>query len=98
MEAMSEDRLQDIERLYVLFNRREIEAVLARLTEDVHWANGMEGGYVDGRDAVREYWLRQFDMIDGCVEPSPTSSPSRMDRSQGSISNVSRGRASRRPL
>jgi hypothetical protein len=44
MEAMSEDRLQDIERLYVLFNRREIEAVLARLTEDVHWANGMEGG------------------------------------------------------
>lgn len=69
MEAMSEDRLQDIERLYVLFNRREIEAVLARLTEDVHWANGMEGGYVDGRDAVREYWLRQFDMIDGCVEP-----------------------------
>jgi ketosteroid isomerase-like protein len=67
--VVSEDRRQDIERLYAEFNRRDIEAVLARMTDDVHWANGMEGGYVDGRDAVREYWLRQFEVIDGRVEP-----------------------------
>jgi hypothetical protein len=46
---VSENRRQDIERLYAEFNRRDIEAVLERLIDDVHWANGMEGGYVDGR-------------------------------------------------
>ena len=69
MEAIGEERRQDIERLYAEFNRRDIEAVLERLSKDVHWANGMEGGYVDGRDAVRDYWTRQFKLIDGRVEP-----------------------------
>ena len=27
---------------------------------DVKWANGVEGGFVYGRDAVREYWTNQF--------------------------------------
>ena len=27
---------------------------------DVKWANGLEGGFVYGRDAVREYWTNQF--------------------------------------
>jgi hypothetical protein len=36
---------------------------------DVDWPNGMEGGREHGRDAVREYWTRQFTMIDGHVEP-----------------------------
>ena len=30
---------------------------------DVKWANGLEGGFVYGRDAVREYWTNQFKMI-----------------------------------
>ena len=25
---------------------------------DVKWANGLEGGFVYGRNAVREYWTR----------------------------------------
>jgi hypothetical protein len=29
----------------------------------------MEGGRVHGRDAVREYWTRQFTLIDGHVDP-----------------------------
>ena len=37
--------------------------------EDVVWANGMEGGYVHGRDGVRAYWTRQWAMIDPHVEP-----------------------------
>ena len=36
---------------------------------DVIWANGMEGGYVHGRDAVRSYWKRQWAIIDPHVEP-----------------------------
>jgi len=36
---------------------------------DVDWPNGMEGGREQGRAAVRDYWTRQFGMIDSHVEP-----------------------------
>ena len=35
----------------------------------VKWANGMEGGFVYGRDAVRAYWTEQFKTIQGQLEP-----------------------------
>lgn len=52
-----------LRRIYEAFNKRAIETILATMAEDVKWANGMEGGFVDGRAAVREYWRRQFAMI-----------------------------------
>jgi hypothetical protein len=55
--------------LYDAFNRREVETLLAMMQPDVKWANGMEGGFVHGRDAVREYWRRQFEVIRGHLEP-----------------------------
>jgi SnoaL-like domain len=55
--------------LYEGFNARDIETVLAAMHEDVLWANGMEGGYVRGREGVRSYWTRQWAMIDPHVEP-----------------------------
>jgi SnoaL-like protein len=58
-----------LQRLYRQFNAREMEAVLAVLRPDVIWANGMEGGHINGREGVREYWLRQWATIDPCVEP-----------------------------
>jgi ketosteroid isomerase-like protein len=58
-----------IERLYERFNARDIDAVLAELTDDVAWANGMDGGHVHGREAVRAYWTRQWSMISPHVEP-----------------------------
>ena len=60
---------QLIRRLYAGFNKRDIEAVLAALADDVAWANGMEGTHVHGRDAVREYWTYQWSLIDPAVEP-----------------------------
>jgi hypothetical protein len=36
---------------------------------NVLWANGMEGGHVNGREGVRDYWSRQWAMIDPHVEP-----------------------------
>jgi hypothetical protein len=39
------------------------------MADDVSWANGMEGGYVCGREGVRCYWTRQWAMIDPRVEP-----------------------------
>jgi len=36
---------------------------------DVDWPNGMEGGREHGHAAVRDYWMRQFKIIDSRVEP-----------------------------
>lgn len=58
-----------LRKIYDAFNRRDIDAVLATMHPDVAWPNGMEGGRVHGREAVRQYWLRQWSQIDPRVEP-----------------------------
>ncbi len=58
-----------LERLYERFNARDIDALLEMLTPDVDWPNGWEGGYLRGRDEVRDYWTRQWAEIDGTVLP-----------------------------
>jgi len=68
-ETVPEERAQQIERLYAAFNRRDVDTVLARLTGEVVWANGMDGGHVHGRDGVRSYWTQQFTQIRSTVQP-----------------------------
>ena len=36
---------------------------------NVEWPNGMEGDTVYGRDGVRDYWMRQWSMINPHVDP-----------------------------
>ncbi len=55
--------------MYDKFNARDMEAVLARLHPDVSWPNGWEGGWLRGREAVRDYWTRQWAAINPQVEP-----------------------------
>jgi GNAT superfamily N-acetyltransferase len=55
---------------YAGFNIRDIDAVLALMHADVEWPNGMEGGYVYGREGVRAYWTRQWSLVDPRVEPT----------------------------
>jgi ketosteroid isomerase-like protein len=55
--------------VYAAFNRRDIERAIAAMHPDVDWPNAFEGGRVAGRDAVRDYWTRQFAQIDPHVEP-----------------------------
>lgn len=57
-----------LERLYERFNARDIDGVLSELTDDVAWANGMDGGHVHGHEAVREYWTRQWALVSPSVE------------------------------
>lgn len=59
---MSEHQ-QFLQNLYDAFNEREIETIISQMHPDVKWANGVEGGFVYGRDAVREYWTNQFEEI-----------------------------------
>ncbi len=58
-----------LKKAYTAFNARNIDAVLLLMHADVHWPNGWEGGYVDGHDQVRNYWIRQWKEIDPHVEP-----------------------------
>jgi hypothetical protein len=54
---------------YAAFNARDIDSALATMQPDVAWPNGMEGGMVQGHAGVREYWIRQWGLIDPHVEP-----------------------------
>jgi ketosteroid isomerase-like protein len=58
-----------LERMYDRFNARDIDAALMSMHRDVVWANGLEGGYVHGRDGVRAYWTRQWATIDSRAKP-----------------------------
>jgi hypothetical protein len=39
------------------------------LHPEVDWPNRMEGGRVSGHQGVRDYWTRQWGLIDPQVEP-----------------------------
>lgn len=58
-----------LERAYEAFNARDVDAALATMHADVEWPNGMEGGSVHGHSGVRDYWTRQWGLIDPRVEP-----------------------------
>lgn len=60
---------QQLRSLYVAFNARDADGVLAAMTDDVDWPNAWEGGRLLGKEAVRGYWLRQWAEIDPRVEP-----------------------------
>jgi ketosteroid isomerase-like protein len=67
---MPSEREALIRDLYVAFNARDVDALLDLMTPDVDWPNGWEGGRVSGRQAVRDYWTRQWAEIDPNVEPT----------------------------
>ena len=55
--------------IYAAFNARDIDGVLAAMTDDVDWPNAWEGGRLVGHEAVRDYWTRQWAAIDPHVDP-----------------------------
>jgi hypothetical protein len=63
------DDIARIAEIYACFNVRDIDGVLGALTDDVVWANGMDGGHVHGREGVRAYWTRQWAIVRPHVEP-----------------------------
>ncbi|HUA69986.1 MAG TPA: nuclear transport factor 2 family protein [Solirubrobacteraceae bacterium] len=60
---------RQLEALYAAFNARDIDALLAGMTDDVDWPNAWERGRLHGKHAVRDYWTRQWREIDPRVEP-----------------------------
>ena len=66
---MTPEQIQFLQNLYEAFNKREIETIISSMRPNVKWANGLEGGFVYGREAVREYWTNQFKDIQPMLEP-----------------------------
>jgi ketosteroid isomerase-like protein len=62
-----------VARAYAAFNERCLDDALALMDPEVEWPNGMEGGTVYGHAGVREYWTRQWALIDPHVEPRRTT-------------------------
>lgn len=54
---------QFLQDLYAAFNNREIETIISVMHPNVKWANAMQGGFVYGRDRVRDYWEQQFEVV-----------------------------------
>ena len=57
---MSENKRFLQKNIYDAFNKREFETIISLMLPNVKWANGLEGGFIYGRDAVRQYWTNQF--------------------------------------
>jgi ketosteroid isomerase-like protein len=63
------NREETVRMVYRAFNEGDVETVLTRMHPEVDWPNAWEGGRVIGREAVRDYWTRQFREIRSTVEP-----------------------------
>ena len=66
MEKQTQDL---IKKAYAAFNARDIDVALSTMHPDVQWPKAFEGGYVEGHDAIRKYWTRQFKMVSSNVIP-----------------------------
>jgi ketosteroid isomerase-like protein len=66
---LAPEREEILRAVYRAFNARDVDAAIEPMHPEVDWPNAWEGGRVIGRDAVRDYWLRQFEAISGQVEP-----------------------------
>jgi ketosteroid isomerase-like protein len=62
-----------VAQAYAAFNERRLDDALSLMDPEVEWPNGMEGGTVYGHAGVREYWTRQWALIDPHVEPRRTT-------------------------
>jgi hypothetical protein len=58
-----------LQSVYEAFNERDLDFIMLLLHPDVDWPDGMEGGRIRGHEGVREYWTRQWDLMDPIVKP-----------------------------
>jgi hypothetical protein len=80
MRETEMDHIPHFRELYEAFNRRDMDAVLAMMSDEVDWPNAWKGGRLVGREAVRDYWTAQWAEIDSHVEPLSVS-----ERADGSL-------------
>jgi ketosteroid isomerase-like protein len=66
----ADQRVTLLERAYRLFNDRQVDALLAMMTDDVDWPDMARAAVLHGKDQVRRYWESQFAVRDSQVLPT----------------------------
>jgi hypothetical protein len=66
--SMRMDTQEVISQAYSAFNKRDVDSTLALMSENVSWPKASEGGRVVGKQAIREYWTRQWADFDPHVD------------------------------
>lgn len=51
-----------LEQAYHAFNDRDIDGALALMHPDVEWANGLEGGSVQGHNLIKALYEGRYDL------------------------------------
>jgi ketosteroid isomerase-like protein len=54
---------------YARFNRRDVDGLLAMMTDDVEWPDMINGVVLRDKDAIRSYWEGQFAVASPIVTP-----------------------------
>jgi hypothetical protein len=71
VEPMSTSPHEDLlRRAYSLFNNRDVEALLAMLTDTIEWPDVANGTVLHDKEAIRSYWQGQFAVASPRVEPT----------------------------
>ena len=70
MTDQSAQQIQVLCATYAAFNARDIGAALNLMVADVAWPRAFKGGFVQGPEEVRAYWMEQWSEIDPHVEPT----------------------------
>jgi ketosteroid isomerase-like protein len=67
---MPEDNVEIVRRAYEAFNRRDFDAALADVSDAVTWTPilSVETAVLEGKEAVRDTWARQVEMLDVSIE------------------------------
>lgn len=69
MKTPAEENIQRLRDAYSAFNNRDAETVLSLMTTNVVWPRAFKGGFVEGPDAIRAYWMEQWSEINATVDP-----------------------------
>jgi hypothetical protein len=59
-----------LQRAYRLFNTRQVDDLLAMMTDDVEWPDVANAKVLHGKEAIRRYWEDQFAVADPLVRPT----------------------------
>jgi ketosteroid isomerase-like protein len=66
----TDERVDLLQKAYGLFNRRDVDALLAMMTDDVEWPDVANAAVLHGKPAIRSYWEAQFAAADPRVTPT----------------------------
>ncbi len=66
---MTEEVSKLLTQLYPDFNKRNIGQIMPHFAPEADWPNGMTGGREVGHQAIRKYWIDQWQVIDSTVTP-----------------------------